>query len=184
MSATSVATIPFSSSMGVWSSIHAAQQQLLKKANQHRTMSLRESVVAQAEDLLAMNFGDDFEAPSLATLNRLVWDMVSLMESASAIWAPVLVPGADGSIQAEWDTEDLEMLFLVDSDGQRVTYVSDRIHGAEYEAFGDAAVTLAHRTANQMVWRQTASPEVALLDSGQSENHTLFTSKLERTSVL
>jgi len=106
-------------------------------------------------------------------------DMSSISEASPTLWAPSIVPGADGSLQAEWDTKELEILYLIDDVGKRSIYIDDRSVGEEYEAKGDAALTLALRFTKRLVERQMFSGTKAVLDTGHRSSTTPYTPELE-----
>ena len=122
------------------------------------------SAIMQIRELHEMDSDSDFQAPSLSTMSKMLVDLMAIREGSPSLWPACLVPGADGSLQAEWDTRDLEILYLIDSNGHRSIYVEDRVANIEYEAEGDAALTLATRETHRMVSRQVTPSFEALLD--------------------
>lgn len=56
--------------------------------------------------------------------------------------APDLIPGGDGSVQAEWYEVEIAMTYRVEPSGSAHTWVHDRITGHEFEAYGPEAIML------------------------------------------
>ena len=55
---------------------------------------------------------------------------------------PDIIPGGDGSLQAEWHEVEVELTYRVEPNGGVHTWVHDRVTGAEIEAAGAEALML------------------------------------------
>lgn len=130
-----------------------------------RSLPTRQSVAIQMMEI-AKTWSDleDVDLIEPITATRMITDLLSIFESVGCLWAPHIVPAADRSLQAEWDTPYLEILYLIDSNGSRSIYVEDRVRDEVFEADGDAAYVLATRFAAKLVSGQTvpSSPSLHL----------------------
>lgn len=87
---------------------------------------------------------------SESTICRADRILQDALEGISRGVAPYIVPGADGSIQFEWNTHDYEFEFTLMSSGESSAWLRNRNSGAEIEKEGDSAIDLLFRWAPRM----------------------------------
>jgi hypothetical protein len=95
------------------------------------------SLAAQRHALFALQQDwDGYGAPALDRdiINRLITDVAFALVNKTQI-APDLIPGGDGSIQAEWRLTRVEATFRFEADGERYFRIQDRATGEEWEYF-------------------------------------------------
>lgn len=79
-------------------------------------------------------------APSLSLLGVAGRILNAAMAQRKAVEAPMIVPVADGGIQAEWYSDQYRFEMYFDADGEISTWSSDRRTGVEMEEDGLAAI--------------------------------------------
>lgn len=105
--------------------------------NQHVSEAIKRQL-ATLEDL--PDGWDGYGARRLlkSTLNQMS-DALNQALAGVDCPPPDLIPGGDGSIQAEWHLNKIVLFFKLGLDGSRYLYVEDRQQGSEYEYFGGDA---------------------------------------------
>ena len=92
---------------------------------------------------------DGYDAPAVSPL--VVEQLVAVLRQSLPSEGRVgsLVPGADGSVQAEWHLRNVSLGFVVDEDASMSAWVRTPAH--EYERHGVAAIGLLTEMANTLL---------------------------------
>lgn len=102
---------------------------------------LRADLAAQAEILKNLKPGwDGYGAAPIAAavVNRIVRDVTTALAGTTCS-APELVPGGDGSVQAEWNSPSIEVTYNVNDHGELYFWAYDRKAGVDLARTGDEA---------------------------------------------
>lgn len=115
------------------------------RANSDLTDQIERSLEAQRTDLHQLPEGwDGFGSPALVGEDiEAFFSELRLVLRGLNVFPPDVIPGGDGSLQAEWRTVNLEVEYRQEPDGGRYLWVRERDSGREHEYFGpDASLAL------------------------------------------